>query len=390
VPQPVTFPLVCRDLQQFQNWQKSRPWLIMALSGSVKCATCAAVKNLGLHASSGQHEEIAFVAGAVTGCSTAKKLLKKIDRHRDCGAHNKCTKILEVREKDRIGLSLRAAQSLFEERHKENIEATTKVFRTAYECAKSQLSFAEHSRLVVLQQLNGVSCGNMLFSENSCASIVEHVGSEMRLQIIDHIVKHESKFAILVDESTSVSNEQSIIVYVRTVINDSVCVYFLGLLPVESATAQGLKETLLSFLHSVGLTDEVMRMQFIGFCSGGASNMIGQHNGLAALLTATFPLIKSFHCMAHRLELAVKQSTDTVNSVSHFRDLVDAIYKVYSMSPKNQREIDIIAEDLAVQFMKVQKVFDVRWVFSSFMSVTALLTDLPALHAHFVKLSSPV
>jgi hypothetical protein len=115
--------------------------------------------------------------------------------------------------------------------------------------------------------------------------------------------------------------------------------------------------------------------------------MIGQHKGLAALLTATFPLIKSFHCMAHRLEL--KQSTDTVNTVSHFRDLVDAIYKEYSMAPKNQREIDIIAEDLAVQFMKVQKVFDVRWVFLSFMSVTALLTDLPALHAHFVKLSPP-
>ena len=166
-------------------------------------------------------------------------------------------------------------------------------------------------------------------------------------------------------------------------------VYFLGLLPVESATAEGLKETLLSFLYSLGLTDKIMKVQFVGFCSDGASTMTGQHNGLAALLTANYPLIKPFHCMAHRLELAVKNATDTVNSVSHFRDLVDGVYKVYSMSPKNQREIEMIAGSLSVELMKVQKVFDVRWVFSSFMSVTALLRDLPALYEHFNKLSSP-
>jgi len=84
-----------------------------------------------------------------------------------------------------------------------------------------------------------------------------------------------------------------------------------------------------------------------------------------------------------------KNAIDTVNSVSHFRDLVDGVYKVYSLSPKNQREIELIAGDLALELMKVQKVFDVRWVFSSFMSVTAWLRDLPALHAHFVELSSP-
>ena len=40
--------------------------------------------------------------------------------------------------------------------------------------------------------------------------------------------------------------------------------------------------------------------------------------------------------MAHRLELAVSNAVDDVNVVSHFRDLVDSVYKVYSMSPKNR------------------------------------------------------
>ena len=65
--------------------------------------------------------------------------------------------------------------------------------------------------------------------------------------------------------------------------------------------------------------------------------------------------------MAHRLELAVKNTVDTVNAVSHFRIFIDTLYyKVYSMSPKNQRELNCIADSLSIELLKIQKVFDVR------------------------------
>ena len=353
------------------------------------CSICNNVHSLGLHASQGLNQETAFIEGKVAGASTAKKLLKKIDRHRDSVTHIKSEKILRSRETDAITQSLKVSQTLFEERHKENIDATVKVFRTAYECAKSQLAFTQHSRLIELQGLNGDSCGNILFSDRACASIVEHVGCEMRLEIIQYIVANNCKFSVLVDESTSVANVQSMVIYLRTVFDSEVCVYFIGLVPVALATAEGLQATLLEFLYSVGLTDEIMSSQFVGFCSDGASTMTGQHNGLAALLTRKFPLLKSFHCMAHRLELAVKNAVDTVNPVSHFRDLVEGLYKIYSMSPKNQREIDLIAAEFLIELMRVQKVFNVRWVFSSFTSVKALLRNFPALFRHFSQLSSP-
>jgi len=82
--------------------------------------------------------------------------------------------------------------------------------------------------------------------------------------------------------------------------------------------------------------------------------------------------------MAHRVELAVKNSVDTVNVVSHFRIFIDELYKTYSLSPKNQRQLDNVAESLSVQLLKVQKIFDVRWVFSSFVAVEALLWDFAA------------
>ena len=39
--------------------------------------------------------------------------------------------------------------------------------------------------------------------------------------------------------------------------------------------------------------------------------------------------------------------------------------------------------------MKVQKVFDIRWVFSSFNAVRALLRDFPALYKHFTNCCAP-
>ena len=381
------YPKACKNYEQFLGWQRTRPWLKMSPSGSVMCDSCQEIKRLGVHNEQGQHNESAFVDGTVSDCTSAKQLLKKIDKHRQSLAHCKSVEILAAKHADRITETMRNAQVMFEERHKNSILVTEKVFRTAYECAKSHLPFAEHTRLIELQTANGISCGSVLQSDRSCSNIINHVASEMRNEIVKHIVSTKSHFSIMVDESTSVSNTQSMIVYVRTVFEGDVYAYFLGLLPLENATATGLEKTLIEFFCSIGLDNTVMREQLIGLCSDGASSMTGQHAGLAALLKEKFPLLQTFHCMAHRIELAVKNAVDTVNSVSHYRDLIDSIYKVYSQSPKNQREIDIIANSMSIHFLKVKKVFDVRWVFSSFVAIKAVLRDFPALHRHFTESS---
>ena len=40
--------------------------------------------------------------------------------------------------------------------------------------------------------------------------------------------------------STSVSNKQSLIVYIRVIFDDTVCTYFLGLLPLTMASAAAI------------------------------------------------------------------------------------------------------------------------------------------------------
>jgi len=70
-----THPRVCRNLDQFQAWQRSRPWLSLnSETGNLKCTSCAEVKQTGLHTQKGQHYESAFIDGTVQSL-TAKKLL---------------------------------------------------------------------------------------------------------------------------------------------------------------------------------------------------------------------------------------------------------------------------------------------------------------------------
>ena len=125
-----------------------------------------------------------------------------------------------------------------------------------------------------------MNCSNVLHSHHSCANITSHVAAEMCTEIVNHLLNSHAEFSILVDESTSSANTQSMIVYVCAYFDSALSVYFMGLLPPADTSATGLESTLTDYLVSIGLIEDVLRKQFIGFCSDSASCMIGQHRGV--------------------------------------------------------------------------------------------------------------
>jgi len=364
-------PRVC-TLQQFKAWQKSHEWLDCYQSGAVYCSACK-------HCAA----DSAFVSGCGQEVKSAKVLLKKVYKHEQSLQHKDCVDKLQLSKCRNIENAAHTAQSVFEQQNKQKIEVTSRVFRTVYECAKSCLSFSELSRLSSLQELNGLEMGNILTSHQSAANIAEHVAHDMRQELVSHVIQSGSKFSLMVDESTNVSQQQSMIVYIRAEFDRVACNYFLDCIPVAQTNAESLFESLMSCLHALGFTDEILKTQMIGFCSDGASNMTGKFKGLATLLKQTVGQhLQIFHCMAHRLELAIHSTVKEINPIGHFRILLDSLYAFYSRSPKNQRELEQHANDVAVELLKVGRVFDVRWVFSSFRAVRALWRDHPALCNH--------
>ncbi len=125
-------------------------------------------------------------------------------------------------------------------------------------------------------------------------------------------------------------------------LEDESCCYLMGLVPVTETTSSNILKALLEFLDACGITERIMQDQFVAFCicSDGASNMMGRVAAVATLLKNSYPRIQIFYCMAHRLELDVKNAVDYVNGVSHFRSLIDELYKVYSLSPKKPIRVE--------------------------------------------------
>ena len=58
------------------------------------------------------------------------------------------------------------------------------------------------------------------------------------------IVEAKAKFSIMIDESTSVANKKSLILYVGLLFNGEVCTYFLVLIPLTISTAAAIESSL--------------------------------------------------------------------------------------------------------------------------------------------------
>lgn len=71
----------------------------------------------------------------------------------------------------------------------------------------------------------------------------------MRKAVCAAIVSRKSKFAILIDESTTISNLSTLIIYIRTVFDDNGPVtMFLDLVELQSTTANAIVSGLLTSL----------------------------------------------------------------------------------------------------------------------------------------------
>lgn len=162
---------------------------------------------------------------------------------------------------------------------------------------------------------------------------------------------------------------------------------FFDLVELNAQTAECVTE---SILHSLRLhfSEDFLKANWIAFISDGASVMLGKYTGVAARLRQYFPRLFIWHCLNHRLELAVSDAVDDVTAINHFKTFMDSIYCLYSMSPKNIRELASICTDLDMACLQIGKILSVRWAASSFRTVAAVWRSFPGLCAHFETASS--
>ncbi|KAJ4923574.1 hypothetical protein JOQ06_004112 [Pogonophryne albipinna] len=337
-------------------------------------------QDLGVMASRGVNIAIQWADGKIIPAGQSRdvqlsSLRKKIREHKNSAAHNEAVKILQTANKDiLLNMNASSQESVF--------ESTAKVFMTAYYVAKNNKPFTDFESLIDLQQANSANLGRVLHSKTVCVDIIEHVSSQMKKELLKKIIETKSKITVLADEST-------LIVFLKASVDGDMepIAFPLDLVELDSMSAAHIKEQIMGCLLKNDFTVELLREILIGFCSDGASVMLGVKSGVGKLLQDDFPGIILWHCLNHRLELAVDQALDVTGGTKDFQAFMGSLYSLYSQSPKNMRQLSECAHNLDIALRRIGKVFSVRWVASSWRAVSAVWQSYPALAQHFREAS---
>lgn len=208
-------------------------------------------------------------------------------------------------------------------------------------------------------------------------------------------------FSILMDGSTdkgNIDDELFLVLFCDTNSSDErvhTRMNFFTVARPRAVTAEGLFECLQSGLGQLGIeaidAAEEYCKKLVGIGTDGAAANIASA-GLKGLVEKELPWVYWMWCLAHRLELAVK---DALNGTSF--DFIDEmllrLYYIYEKSPKKCRELEEIVSDLqgCLEFddagVRPVRSSGSRWVSHKLNAMKHVLSKFGAYTNHLAALS---
>ena len=184
----------------------------------------------------------------------------------------------------------------------------------------------------------------------------------MKANLCKHLIQIGSKLSISIDESTTCSVKTALIlyIYVETNLDLDPEEIFFELIELNDQTAETIFNAVLISLRQYGIDNDYLPKKLISFASDGASTMIGKKSGVSKLFKDNFPRIVLWHCLNHRIELAVVDTIKETKQINNFQIFVEKLYSTYSRSSKNQGQLREHCRALDIVFNKIGKVFTIR------------------------------
>ena len=269
--------------------------------------------------------------------------------------------------------------------NQKRIQSTCRVFNTVYSLVKRNRPFSDIEDEVELQIKNGVDMGHGLHSRKTAVKIVDHITKEIKSEVFAKITEQNKKICIIIDEASTISSKSVLIIFVKIENEDFSPTIFFDLVELESQGAEQIYNTMLDSLNSAGFSNEYLKQNLIGFCSDGASVMLGRNSGVGTRFQENFPKIVIWYCLNHRLQLVLDDSVNDIKQVNHFKIFMDKMYRIFHKSNKNQAELFNISQELGQQMLKIGRVLGPRWASCSLKSALAVWRTYPALYRYFTS-----
>ena len=304
------------------SWFQKYPWLSVC-SSHVKlyCCTCRTAKSRGLLTFS-KHYSPAFVDD---GFKNLKKALQKFRDHECSIMHQEAVMKVAATSDTVAGIDVQLCTQL-ESDQQYHRRMLMKLLRSIRLLARQGLPFRGH-REDIETTANGNFLQLLLFQAQECPEldtwlrkkdyispdivneIITMMGNTILRSILNDI-KNAMWYSLIADEATDVSHHEQLSLSIRWVDKDiTVHEDTLGLFQLPNTKST----TLFHVIKDILIRCSLSLSQCRGQAFDGASNMSGIRNGVQALVKSEASKALYVHCLAHSLNLCLKDSLTAVN-----------------------------------------------------------------------------
>ena len=196
-----------------------------------------------------------------------------------------------------------------------------------------------------LQEKLGTNVGTAYRNQNAAKTFCHFIAESKREQLAAKLAKAQF-FSILMDGSTGVGNidDELFLVLWCDIDCDDQAIHtnmsYFSIQRPKSVDSQGLCDCLHTSLCRLGITsinaDQCKLL--VGICTDGASANIAS-GGLKGLIEKEIPWLFWSWCLAHRVELAVKDSLKR-KLFDDIDEMLLRLYYIYEKSPKKCRGLE--------------------------------------------------
>lgn len=144
-------------------------------------------------------------------------------------------------------------------------------------------------------------------------------------------------------------------------------------------------ESVLTSLAELENEKPDMMTKLVAMSSDGAPVMLGHKGGFLALLKKDQPQVVGIHCMAHRLELAFKNSIKEIPMWNKLDSLLLSIYLYYHKSAANRAMLKRSFDARGEVHLMPTRVGGTRWVSHITLALDHLRRSYGALVTHLTQ-----
>ena len=337
------------------SWYKSYPWIsVCTAQYKIFCVSCRSANDQGLLTFS-KRSNLAFIQD---GFSNWKKALQKFQEHEASSMHREATLKLAAKSTGvRVDTQLSTQLKMDQEHHRRMF---LKVLHCIQFLTRQGLPLRGHKEdeehfggnLYQLLLLQAKSCPELLtwlrqkdyISPEIVNEVIKIMGQCVLRKILADI-RTSLWYAIIADEATDVCHNEQMSLSIRWVDqNYNIHEDTLGLIQLPNTRAETIYLSIKDLLIRCSLPITQCR----GQAFDGASNMSGIKNGVQALFKKETDKALYVHCLAHSLNLCLKDVAKTCNLMRDIMNFIFELTQLIKMSPKRLTLFETLRKEVTI------------------------------------------